>query len=221
MTFSVDNVCRPYFLRSETFHPPSAAHQKYYSSAYKTEFNGAEGPVQTTHIEQYGPTHHYWHETLNNLNIASCDDSLAGINHGAWNMVCSIDPHQQTRSYAATAYYSPISSRENLHVLTNTTVLNLTLEEKGLGLTATGARVRHDKHIYDVEARREVILSAGSVQSPQILELSGIGPREVLTAAGIDVKVDNKNVGENLQDHMSRNFELQLSYFKGAMLMSE
>jgi choline dehydrogenase-like flavoprotein len=52
--------------------------------------------------------------------------------------------------------------------------------------------------------KSEVILSAGSVQSPQLLELSGIGNPEILKAAGIDVKVENPNVGENLQEHMCK-----------------
>lgn len=55
----------------------------------------------------------------------------------------------------------------------------------------------------DIKAAREVIISAGSIQSPQILELSGIGRRDVLEAAGVELKVDSPNVGENLQDHMS------------------
>jgi choline dehydrogenase-like flavoprotein len=52
-----------------------------------------------------------------------------------------------------------------------------------------------------VKARREVILSAGTVQSPQILELSGIGSEDVLSKHGIDVLINNPGVGENLQDH--------------------
>lgn len=68
---------------------------------------------------------------------------------------------------------------------------------------ATGVRVRYGDVEKDLKTIREVILSAGSVQSPQLLELSGIGQRTVLEAAGIDVKIDNSNVGENLQDHMS------------------
>lgn len=141
---------------------------------------------------------------MNSLGIPSSGDSLAGANYGAWNMVCSIDPSQQTRSYAATAYYAPIASRENLHVFTDTTVLKLLLEKGDSDLEATGASVSHDGKIHEIKAKREVILSAGTIQSPQLLEISGIGTRGVLEAAGIEVKIENNNVGENLQDHMSR-----------------
>ena len=69
---------------------------------------------------------------------------------------------------------------------------------------ANGVRFAHSGSEFSVFASREVVLSAGSVQSPQILELSGVGGAAVLSAAGVPVKVDNPNVGENLQDHLSK-----------------
>ena len=69
---------------------------------------------------------------------------------------------------------------------------------------AKGVRFAHGGGEYTVQVEGEVILSAGSVQSPQLLELSGIGNPEILKAAGIEVKVENPNVGENLQDHMCK-----------------
>lgn len=65
-------------------------------------------------------------------------------------------------------------------------------------------RFIHHGREFVASVSREVILSAGSVQSPQILELSGVGRPDVLSAAGIPVKVKSPNVGENLQDHISR-----------------
>lgn len=118
-------------------------------------------------------------------------------------MVCTIDPDRQERSYSASAYYAPVAGRKNLHVLTNATVLNVLIERIDGGWNTTGVRVRYGDGEKEIKTIREVILSAGSIQSPQLLELSGIGQRKVLEAAGIDVKIDNSNVGENLQDHMS------------------
>lgn len=69
--------------------------------------------------------------------------------------------------------------------------------------TSKGVRLEHRGIEFDVFSSRETIISAGSVQSPQLLELSGIGCPEILSRAGIAVKVDNPNVGENLQDHLS------------------
>ena len=68
---------------------------------------------------------------------------------------------------------------------------------KGVVFTSSGEG-------YTVRASHEVILSAGSVQSPQILELSGVGNPSVIEAAGIPLKVNSPNVGENLQEHMSK-----------------
>jgi choline dehydrogenase-like flavoprotein len=198
------NRFRPFFRRSENFHPPSAAHQENYQSSYVSKFNGTGGPLHTTHVKQYGPAHQYWHETLNRLGISSSHDSLAGVNVGAWNMVCTIDPDRQERSYSASAYYSPVAHRTNLHILTNATVMEILFDSENEIMVATGARVRYDGIETIIHANKEVILCAGSVQSPQLLELSGIGNQDILEAAGVKVKVHNPNVGENLQDHMSK-----------------
>lgn len=69
---------------------------------------------------------------------------------------------------------------------------------------AKGVRFTYQGKEHSVYTKGEVIICAGSVQSPQLLELSGIGNPEVLEAAGIEVKIDNPAVGENLQDHMSK-----------------
>lgn len=195
---------RPFFRRSENFHPPSAAHQEKYQSSYIPKFNGIGGPLHTTHVKQYGPAHQYWHETLNRLNIPSNRDSLAGVNTGAWNMVCTIDPHRQERSYSASAYYAPIAQRPNLHLLTDATVMEILFNSEYETIVATGASVRCNGAAANVHANKEVIICAGSVQSPQLLELSGIGNRDILEAAGVKVKVHSPNVGENLQEHMSK-----------------
>lgn len=79
----------------------------------------------------------------------------------------------------------------------------LNREEEEEEWTAKGVRFEHHGVEFDTFASRETIISAGSVQSPQLLELSGIGGAEILSRAGIEVKVDNPNVGENLQDHLS------------------
>jgi choline dehydrogenase-like flavoprotein len=83
------------------------------------------------------------------------------------------------------------------------------------GLTATGVEFRwgtDTSRAHVVHARKKVILSAGAIKSPQLLELSGIGRKDVLDRLGIDVKIDLPGVGENVQDHLSsgnRSFALQ------------
>ncbi|KAF9895282.1 hypothetical protein FE257_000185 [Aspergillus nanangensis] len=193
----------PSFQKSETFHPPDDAHQQRYHSRYLADVHGLDGPLHTTHIREYGPSHGFWHATLGNLGVDTSPDSLRGSNIGAWNMVCTLDPTTQTRSYSASAYYLPVADRPNLVVLCEAQVLEVVIErdEHGL-LAATGVCVAVDQDILTVPVSKEVIVCAGTIQSPQLLELSGIGAKAVLEPAGILIKVDNPNVGENLQDHL-------------------
>jgi choline dehydrogenase-like flavoprotein len=102
------------------------------------------------------------------------------------------------RSYAATGYLRPNLSRPNLKVLTEALATKITLD----GDTATGVEFQKDGQKYSVKASKEVILSGGVINSPQLLELSGIGDPEILKAAGVECKIENKRVGANFQDHV-------------------
>ncbi len=88
-------------------------------------------------------------------------------------------------------------------LLTEAFVTELVLEKEGEEWVAKGVKFTHGGEEHVVKTGGEIIISGGSVQSPQLLEVSGIGRPEVLQAAGIEVKVDSPNVGENLQEHMS------------------
>lgn len=98
---------------------------------------------------------------------------------------------------AAHAYLNPVRDRPNLTVITGAHALGVELE----GRRATGLRYSKDGHEHLAKAIREVILSSGSIGSPHILQLSGIGSREHLAAAGIKVRHILSGVGENLNDH--------------------
>lgn len=113
---------------------------------------------------------------------------------------------KRERSYSATAYYRPNSGRDNLHLLTEAYVQEIVLGQEDGNWVANGVRFKYGGEEYMVETAGEVVVCAGTVQSPQLLELSGIGNPEILRAAGIDTKVDNPNVGEHLQEHMSKSF---------------
>jgi choline dehydrogenase-like flavoprotein len=102
------------------------------------------------------------------------------------------------RSYAATGYLRPNLSRPNLKVLTEALATRVLLD----GNTATGVEFMHDGKRHSIKASKEVILSGGTVNSPQILELSGIGDPEVLKTAGVECLVENNRVGCNFQDHV-------------------
>ncbi|GGE06162.1 choline dehydrogenase [Aureimonas endophytica] len=101
------------------------------------------------------------------------------------------------------AFLRPVRSRPNLVVRTGAEVQKLEIEWGGDGrLRCVGVVFRQGDRNVSIEARREVVLSAGAIGSPQILQLSGIGPAKLLAGHGIDVAVDLPGVGENLQDHL-------------------
>ncbi len=105
----------------------------------------------------------------------------------------------------ANAYLKPARQRNNLTVLTHALSKRVLLE----GKRAVGVEFEHQGQTKVAHASREVILSAGSVGSPHLLQLSGIGPAAVLQQAGIEVKHDLPGVGENLQDHLEFYFQFR------------
>lgn len=106
-------------------------------------------------------------------------------------------PNKGERSYAARCYFEANVQRTNLHVLCEALVTNVDLN----GDKAVGVNFTHEGCIHNVKAASEVIVSCGALQTPQILELSGIGDPDVLHAAGVECKVVNRGVGANFQDH--------------------
>lgn len=107
------------------------------------------------------------------------------------------------RVSAAHAFLEPARKRENLTVTVNAVATGLLFE----GDRVVGVRTRQPGGVVDVRASRDVILSLGSLHTPKLLQLSGIGPADVLRAAGIGVRVDQPNVGARMREH--RCFMLQ------------
>lgn len=101
------------------------------------------------------------------------------------------------RESAATAYLDPVRGRANLQLMTHARVRRLLFE----GNRVVGVEYERGGQLHEVRANRSVILSAGAVQSPQLLELSGIGRPELLREHGIDVRHSLAGVGENYRDH--------------------
>lgn len=195
---------RPFYKKTENFTEPESDSAQLNKLYYDRESIGKDGPVSICYIKEYSSSHQHWHGTLNNLGIETNEAHLSGSNVGAWTSFCAVDPKRASRAWSASSYYVPNANRSNLHVLTGATVRHIVLQHEGNDLVAKGACFDHLDGRYVVSAAKEVILSAGSVASPQILELSGIGSPAVLKQAGIEVKVENENVGNNLQDHISK-----------------
>ena len=148
-----------------------------------------------------------WTDTLANAGIETTKDAYSGNAWGAFVATSSINPSNWTRSYARSAYIDPLPPRENLAVLPNATVTRLLFDTSNRdNLTATGVEYASsaDAPRQTVRVRKEVILSGGAMGSPRVLMHSGVGPADVLQAAGVEVQVDLPGVGQHLQDHIVR-----------------
>ncbi|MGN8554098.1 UNVERIFIED_CONTAM: GMC family oxidoreductase N-terminal domain-containing protein [Microbacterium sp. SLM126] len=113
-----------------------------------------------------------------------------------------VSQHRGSRASTADAYLKPARRRRNLRVVTHALVRRVTFAPGDDQPRATGVYVEIDGVTRHATARREVILSGGAINTPQLLMLSGIGPAAHLAEHGIDVVVDSPQVGENLQDHL-------------------
>lgn len=110
------------------------------------------------------------------------------------------------RVSSADAFLAPARQRPNLTVLTGTEVRRVLIE----GDRAVGVRVGDKRGTADIAVGRELILSLGSLNSPRLLQLSGIGPRDVLSAAGVDVILDSTYVGRRMREHRCAALKLRL-----------
>lgn len=114
----------------------------------------------------------------------------------------TLDPDTETRSYARIAHYDRVKQRPNYHLLPNNAVSKVLFDTSGAKPKAIGVEfiTVATGVVNQAFASKEVILSAGSVHSPQILQLSGVGPKALLENLGIEVLVDLPGVGANFHD---------------------
>ncbi|KAK3376378.1 hypothetical protein B0T24DRAFT_592052 [Lasiosphaeria ovina] len=196
----------PYLQKFATVHsPPQSARDVLGLTYHDESLAKGDGPVHVSFSEGYGPSNKAWIDAFEEHGLKVDTDPRAGKALGGFQQPASIDPASKTRSYAATAYYNDaVAARPNLVVLTETVVSKIIFDTTAEGgeAVATGVEiVTKGGEKKQVLASQEVILAAGALHSPQILELSGVGGRDLLQKHGIPVVVDNANVGEGLQDH--------------------
>jgi 4-pyridoxate dehydrogenase len=175
----------PYFKRAESWEKGGDA------------WRGGAGPIRTVAGRGDDPLHEAYRESAHAIGIPWTDDYNGAQNEG-------IGFAQQTirdgwRESGVTAYLKPALARTNLTIETGAFVTGLVFDRD----RAVGVRYERNGETREARAGREVILAGGVINSPQLLMLSGIGPADKLTALGITPRVDAKNVGENLQDHIS------------------
>ena len=193
-----------YYRKFHTFHPasPKTNDQLGLDKYMRIENQGTQGPISAAYGDVYGPYHEAWTDAFEGAGFDDHSDPILGSKIGPFVPPNSIDPSTMTRSYAANGYYTAeIESRPNLDVLTETYVHKILLEGSDGDVIAKGVKVSDPLGSITKIYANEVILAAGALQSPQVLENSGIGSKAILEENGIEVLVDNPGVGENLQDH--------------------
>jgi choline dehydrogenase len=180
----------PYFRRAESFAGGSDA------------YRGGDGPLHTQHGRRHNPLYQAFVDAGVEAGYPATDDVNGFQQEGFGRMDMTV--HRGRRCSAARAYLRPAMKRPNLEVRTKIAVSRVVFD----GRRAVGVAYRRGAGEHVVHARREVILAGGSINSPQLLKLSGVGPGEELRAHGIDVVHDAPAVGENLQDHLEFYFQM-------------
>ncbi|KAM0273209.1 hypothetical protein ACHAQH_008400 [Verticillium albo-atrum] len=175
---------------------------KSYSSPSSIEGEG--GPIKLSlPNDPDNPWASLWYETLGGIGHAGTGDAFTGRVSGAFNNTDAIDPTNRQRSYSVNAYLEPARQRNNLTVINQASVNKVVLDINQQELAvATEVQYIKDGEAHYVRANKEVILAAGAVNSPKILELSGVGDPERLKSLGLEAIVENEHVGENLQNHI-------------------
>lgn len=194
-----------YMKKSEHLEIPTLTDQEAtaYSVVPDPTLHGTEGPIAKSFPPHVTKIHTQLLDTLESLGIPRNPDNSNGHPVGSLLFPTSVEAKTATRSYSASAYYAPNAERPNLLILTgaHATKVDLTKTESGnYQATSVSFKVK-DGSTGNIRASKEIILSAGSFQTPQLLELSGIGQEQLLQSFGIECLIDLPGVGENLQDH--------------------
>ena len=202
---------KTYYQKFHTLTLPSEAAKEFLGVDYVDEnVRGKSGPIQASFPESQNPLTKAWVDTFKKLNYQLTGDPFSGKSTGGFTNAATINPKTKERSYVTSAYYALVSDRTNLHVITEAFVEKIILERSAQGVSASGVQFTHQGQSQTVKAQREVILAAGAIQSPQLLELSGIGDASLLKSHGLEVYIENRNVGENLQDHLFTGISLEV-----------
>lgn len=183
--WSYDDVL-PYFRQIESRLAP-----------HDPRFRGSEGPVPISDPDWRHPLCEAFIEGAESVGIPRSTDYNGAVQEGAGYYQRTI--RNARRVSAAGAYLHPVMNNPHLKVLTNCRATSIGFD----GKRATGVAYRLGETTGEVKARREVIISAGAINSPRLLELSGVGNPQILSAASVSLVHALPGVGENLVDHYS------------------
>jgi len=166
-------------------------------------YRGKDGNLKINDLDWRDPLCDAFIQGANSIGIPSNTDYNGAKQEGV--SYVQRTTHKRLRVSAAKAFLNPAKSRSNLTIITNALATKIMLD----GTRAVGVLYKKgskDAHTLELKANKEVILSGGAINSPQLLQLSGIGPSELLKTHGIEVQHELPGVGLNLRDHYAPRF---------------
>ena len=182
--------CLPYFQKAESFY------------LGENTYRGGKGPLGVNNgNEMQNPLYTTFIKAGVEAGYASTDDYNASQQEGFGPMHMTVK--NGVRSSASREYLDPVKSRSNLTVITGALAQKVILD----GKKTTGIEYKVNGNVQTAHAAKEVVLSAGPIGSPHILQLSGIGDKDILEKAGVEVSHHLPGVGQNLQDHLEFYFQ--------------
>jgi choline dehydrogenase len=174
----------PYFIKSES------------NELDEGDFHGANGPLKVSNIQGKNELIEAFIAGAGEQGVPRTTDFNGLHQEGAGYY--QLTTHKGLRCSTAVAYLKPAKRRSNLRIETHARATRIEFE----GTKAVGVRYMQNGVSKKANCRSEVLLCAGAIQSPQLLQLSGVGPKALLQKFGVDVIHDSPGVGENLQDHL-------------------
>ncbi|OBT49213.1 hypothetical protein VE00_00164 [Pseudogymnoascus sp. WSF 3629] len=200
-SYSFDNFL-PYFKKSPRFTPPGP----YRASNATTTYNAAAfastgGPLHVSYPNYAQPFSGYMQGGLNEIGIPTVEDFNSGLLLGCQYCSTTIDPSTENRESSQTAFLTEAASANmnNLKVFTLSMAKSIVFDANK---KTTGVKVKTLLLSFTLKATKEMIVSAGAFQSPQLLMVFGVGPSDQLQKLKIPVVADLPGVGQNMQDHI-------------------
>ncbi len=187
----------PVFKRSEDHHGGGS------------EIHGAGGEWRVEEQRLDWKILHAWRDAAEQCGIPKIADFNGGDNFGSARF--QVNQRTGVRWNASKAFLRPAMQRPNLKVLTNAQACRIVFESRNGSRRACGIEFVQNNEQFVVEARAETILASGAINSPQLLQLSGVGPGKLLHRHGIDIRHLLPGVGENLQDHLQLRMAFKVS----------
>lgn len=193
----------PYFRKSVKYTPPNNALRAANASISipsAESYSTTGGPLDITHSNYANPVSSYAGSAWKELGLDQLNDLTSGVLIGNQYSPATIRPSDQIRSSSKSSFlqYAVNSGRNNIFLYKTSLAEKIIFAHK----KATGVRVSSGSTTFTLRATKEVILAAGTLQTPQLLMVSGIGPKKVLNQHGIEVVKNWPGVGQNMEYHL-------------------